>query len=168
MTEVVCGSQGGHRDEVRVMSTTKVRQQVFVHRQNHSRQHILALGFIFAPFFSLHRLISHMHVFVPPFPSSPLLFFFLIALLPIFFSILIRAFFSVYCFSACVFVYSPPSPLAVWKQCNSPFQRLRSSLISCTCRTSTDTEALSPSVMCTEDQKRPPFNLVCSRLTPSI
>ncbi len=110
----------------------------------------------------LHCLISHMHVFVPPLPNSPLLFFFLIVLLPIFSSFLIWAF-SFYCFffsPACVFVCSPPSPLAVWKQCNSPFQRLRSSLISSTVLLHVYNQprhsgALSPSVVCTKDQKDP-------------
>ncbi len=97
----------------------------------------------------LHCLISHMHVFVPPFPDTLLLFFFLIALLPIFSSVLYLGF-------------SPPASLSslhllpslFWKQCNSPFQRQRSSLISCTWITSPDTEGLFPHLWCAPRTKK--------------
>lgn len=51
----------------------------------------------------MHCLISHRHVIAPPHPSSPLLFFLLITLLPIFSSFLK---------SACILAF-PLSPLAI-------------------------------------------------------
>lgn len=143
------GSQGGRGDEV---SATEVRERVSVSWAEQLQAAHISPGIYICSVLFLHRLISHMHVFVPPLPNSPLLFsfpnrslanFLLISYfsLPFFFLFLSTV------FSACVFVFPPPSPLAVWKQCSSPpppFQRRRSSLISCTCKTSQDTPGLSP------------------------
>lgn len=136
-------------DEVSVLSATEVRR--------------VAPGgyiFIFAPLSpSLHRPRppSYVSLFAPPFPNSLLLFFLLMALLPIF------IFFFVKPFSACTF--DSNSLCAVWKQCNSPFQQVGRCLIFCTCITSLDTLWLFPICLVHRGPKRSPFS--CYGLTPS-
>lgn len=94
------GSQGGRGDEV---SATEVRERVSVSWAEQLQAAHISPGIYICSVLFLHRLISHMHVFVPPLPNSPLLFsfpnrslanFLLISYfsLPFFFS------FSLHCF----------------------------------------------------------------------
>lgn len=107
---------------------------------------------------------SYMSWFAPPFPNSPLLFFLLIALLPIFSPFL-------FCFIFPLSSLFLPAPLIqilsvlFWKQCNSPFQQVGRCLIFCTCITSRNTLWLFPICLVHRGPKRSPFS--CYGLTPS-
>lgn len=175
MTEGVCGSEGGHGDAVLVVSAAEVCENMAAHKQSHFRQYILALGFIFAPFCScaawsptctclllfFPRLLSIVFL-----PNRSLANFLLSSYFGFFF-LMLFCFFSSFLFfvsPASVFVFSPPSSLVVWKPCNSPFQRLGSSLISSTVPMLVHAQpwhskALPACVLCTEDLSAHQFSL---------
>lgn len=174
MTEGVCGSEGGHGDAVLVVSAAEVCENMAAHKQSHFRQCILAVGFIFAPFCSCAAwspTCTCLLLFFPRLrsivflPNRSLANFLLSSYFGFFFLMLV--FFSSFLFfvsPASVFVFSPPSSLVVWKPCNSPFQRLGSSLISSTVPMLVHAQpwhskALPACVMCTEDLSTHQFSL---------
>lgn len=58
------------------MSATEVRERVSVSWAEQLQAAHISPGIYICSVLFLHRLISHMHVFVPPLPNSPLLFSF--------------------------------------------------------------------------------------------
>ena len=154
------------------MSATEVRERVSVRGQNGSRQHTLALGFIFAPFCSCTAWSPTCTCLFLPYPTPLYCFPSLIALLPIFSSFLIsfcRFFFFFFLSLSTVF---PPASLSSLHLLPSLFGSSATAPLPATEKLLNflhmqnqprHSGALSPSV----DQKSPQFDLLCSRLTPS-